>query len=56
MQIRVDSEETTIETTLGEFLDALQSVTANDDEIEAVLVSMLDEDRIHFHSPRAIAA
>lgn len=48
MQIRIDENETTIETTLARFLDALQSVAENDDEFEAVLFSMLDENRIHF--------
>ncbi len=56
MQIRIDDAQSPIHTTLAELLEALQAVTESDGEIEAVLVSMLDQDRIHFISEPALAA
>lgn len=56
MRIRIEERDETIETTLEDLLRALQAVTENDDEIEAVLACMLDEQRLRVFFRPALAA
>lgn len=56
MQIQIDHNHSTIETTLAALLRALESVSNSDDEIEAVLLSLVNERRLRFVLPSALAA
>lgn len=56
MLIRIESDETHVETTLGRWLETLRSVAQSDAEFAAVLGCMLDEGRIRFLPEGQIAA
>jgi hypothetical protein len=56
MRIRIESDETPVETTLARWLETLRSVAQSDAEFAAVLGCMLDEGRIRCLSESQRAA
>jgi hypothetical protein len=56
MRIRIESDGTEIETTLGRWLETLSAAVQSDAEFVAVLECMLDESRIRFLPEQRVAA
>lgn len=56
VRIRIDDAESPIHTTFEELLLAIQSVTRDDREFEALLLTMLTENRLHVGWESRIAA
>jgi hypothetical protein len=56
MRIRIESNGSRVETTLGRWLETLRATVQNDAEFVAVLECMLDESRIRFLPEQQLAA